>query len=145
MNCFKNKGDATKRGNYRWFKLLENMMKVSERVIEQNIRELVDIDAMQFGFIPGKGAMDAIFIARQLQERYLEKKKKLSFASVDLEKAFDLVPREVVKWVMRKLGVDEWSIRAVMTMYRNSKSVIRVNNTLGDKFNVKVGVHQGSV
>ena len=130
MNCFKNKGDATKRGNYRWFKLLENMMKVSERVIEQNIRELVDIDAMQFGFIPGKGAMDAIFIARQLQERYLEKKKKLSFASVDLEKAFDLVPREVVKWVMRKLGVDEWSIRAVMTMYRNSKSVIRVNNTL---------------
>ena len=92
MNCFKNKGDATKRGNYRWFKLLENMMKVSERVIEQNIRELVDIDAMQFGFIPGKGAMDAIFIARQLQERYLEEKKKLSFASVDLEKAFDLVP-----------------------------------------------------
>ena len=130
MNCFKNKGDATKRGNYRWFKLLENMMKVSERVIEQNIRELVDIDAMQFGFIPGKGAMDAIFIARQLQERYLEKKKKLSFASVDLEKAFDLVPREVVKWVMRKLGVEEGSIWAVMTMYRNSKSVIRVNNTL---------------
>ena len=145
MNCFKNKGDATKRGNYRWFKLLENMMKVSERVIEQNIRELVDIDAMQFGFIPGKGAMDAIFIVRQLQERYLEKKKKLSFASVDLEKAFDLVPREVVKWAMRKLGVDEWSTRAVMTMYRNSKSVIRVNNTLGDNFNVKVGVHQGSV
>ena len=145
MNCFKNKGDATKRGNYRWFKLLEHMMKVSERVIEQNIRELVDIDAMQFGFIPGKGSMDAIFIARQLQERYLEKKKKLSFASVDLEKAFDLVSREVVKWVMRKLGVDEWSIRAVMTMYRNSKSVIRVNNTLWDKFDVKIGVHQGSV
>ena len=145
MNCFKNKGDATKRGNYRWFKLLEHMMKVSERVIEQNIRELADIDAMQFGFIPGKGSMDAIFIARQLQERYLEKKKKLSFASVDLEKAFDLVPREVVKWVMRKLGVDEWSIRAVMTMYRNSKSVIRVNNTLWDKFDVKIGVHQGSV
>ena len=145
MNCFKNKGDATKRGNYRWFKLLEHMMKVSERVIEQNIRELVDIDAMQFGFIPGKGSMDAIFIARQLQERYLEKKKKLSFASVDLEKAFDLVPREVVKWVMRKLGVDEWSIRAVMTMYRNSKSLIRVNNTLWDKFDVKIGVHQGSV
>ena len=145
MNCFKNKGDATKRGNYRWFKLLEHMMKVSERAIEQNIRELVDIDAMQFGFIPGKGSMDAIFIARQLQDRYLEKKKKLSFASVDLEKAFDLVPREVVKWVMRKLGVDEWSIRAVMTMYRNSKSVIRVNNTLWDKFDVKIGVHQGSV
>ena len=37
-----------------------------------------------------------------------------------LEKAFDRIPREVVKWAMRKLGVDEWLIRAVMTIYRNS-------------------------
>ena len=32
-----------------------------------------------------------------------------------------------------------------MTMYRNSNSVNRVNNTVGDKFRVKVGVHQVSV
>lgn len=32
-----------------------------------------------------------------------------------------------------------------MTMYRNSNSVNRVNNTVGDKFHVKVGVHQVSV
>ena len=50
-----------------------------------------------FAFIPGKGNMNVIFIARQLQERYLEKKKKLFFAFVDLEKAFDQVLREVVK------------------------------------------------
>ena len=32
-----------------------------------------------------------------------------------------------------------------MTIYRNSNSVNRVNNTMGDKFDVKVGVHQVSV
>ena len=40
-------------------------------------------------------------LARQLQKRYLEKKKKLFFAFVDLEKAFD--QWEVVKLAMRKL------------------------------------------
>ena len=62
---------------------------------------MVNIYAMQFGFMPGKGAIDAIFIACQLQERYLEKKKKLYFVFVDLEKAPDRVSREVVKWAMR--------------------------------------------
>ena len=145
VNCFKNKGEATERGNYRGLKLLEHMMKVFERVIEQEIRRVVDINAMQFGFMPGKGTIDAIFIVRQLQEKYLEKKKKLYFAFVDLEKAFDRVPRDIVKWAMRKLGVDEWLIETVMAMYKNSNSAVRVNNTVGEKFNVEVGVHQGSV
>ena len=63
---------------------------------------------------------------------------------MDPEKAFDQVPSEMVKWAMRKLDVDEWLIWAVMTIYRNNSNVIRVNNTMGDKFHVKVGVHQGS-
>ena len=37
---------------------------------EKKIREVVDMDAIQFGFMLGKGTMDAIFIARQLQERF---------------------------------------------------------------------------
>ena len=145
VNCFKNKGEATERGNYRGLKLLEHTMKVFERVIEQLIRDQVDIDELQFGFMPGRGTIDAVFIARQLQEKYLEKKKQLFFAFVDLEKAFDRVPREVVRWALRKLGVDEWIIRTIMAMYRDSNSRIRINNTLGEKFGVNVGVHQGSV
>ena len=42
----------------------------------------------QFGFMAGKGTTDAIFLVRQLQEKYLGK-KKLFLAFVNLEKAFD--------------------------------------------------------
>ena len=63
--------------------------------MEVLIRDRVDIDAMQFGFMPGRGTTDAIFILRQLQEKYLAKQKVLYFALVDLEKAFDRAPREV--------------------------------------------------
>ena len=108
MNCFKKKHEATEQVNYGGLKLREHIMKVFERVIEQKIREMLHIDAMQFDFIPRKDTMDATFIARQLQEKNLEKKKeKLYLAFVDMEIAFDCVHREVVKSAMRKLVVDE--------------------------------------
>lgn len=141
MNCSKNKGDTTQRGNYRGSKLSERIMKVFERVIQQKIREMVDVDAVQSSFLPVKGTADVIFIAHQVEERYLEKKKKLSLAFLDLEKAFDQVPREVVKWAMKKLGVDECLIRSVMAMYSDNNNVISLNNIAGNKFDVNVGVH----
>ena len=48
-----------------------------------------------------------IFMVRQLQEKFLEKRKDLFFAFVDLEKAFDRVPREVVRWALRQFGMEE--------------------------------------
>ena len=41
---------------------------------------------MQFGFMHGRGTIDVIFIAHQLQEKCLGKKKNIYFAFVDLEK-----------------------------------------------------------
>ena len=80
-------------GSYRAIKLLEQPMKVLERVLEKRIRCQVSIDNMQFGFMPGKGTTDATFIWRQVQEKHQAKKKKLYYTFVDLEKAFDRVPR----------------------------------------------------
>ena len=68
----------------------------------------VQID-MQFGFMKGKGTTDAIFMDFRV------KGKKLYFRFVDLEKAFDRVPREVISWAMRKLGVEKWLVSAVMS------------------------------
>ena len=55
----------------------------------------VNINAMQFGFMPGTN--HAFSVACQLQEIYLEKNKKLYFVFVDPEKAFDCFPRKIVK------------------------------------------------
>ena len=63
--------------------------------------------------LSGRGTTDAIFIVRQLQEKYLAKNKELWMAFVDLEKAFDRVPREVVWWALRYLGVDEWIVSVI--------------------------------
>ena len=145
FNLYKGKGDALVRGNYRCLKLLEHVMKVLERIVETQIRSSIKIDDMQFGFRPGRGTTDAIFIVRQLQEKFLAKKKNLYLAFVDLEKAFDRVPRQVLWWAMRKLGIDEWIVQLVQAMYCEVRSKVRVDNCFSESFIVNVGVHQGSV
>ena len=112
---YKEKGDPLVCGSYRTIKLLQQS-KVLERVLEKS-RCQMSTDNMQFCFMPGKGTTDAIFIIRQVQEKHQARKKKLHYAFVDLEKAFDRVPREVVRWPLRNLGVHEWLIRTVMALY----------------------------
>ena len=93
----------------------------------------------------GKGTTDAIFIVRQMQENFRVKGKKLYLGFVDLEKAFDRVPREVIRWAMRKLGIEEWLISAVMTMDTGAETVVRTVYGNSGCFEVKVGMHQGSI
>ena len=88
---YKGKGDALERGNYRGLKLIEQVMKVLERIVDSLIRQLVSIDDSKFGFVPGRGTTDTIFVVMQLQEKYmyLVANKRLCMALIDLEKAFD--------------------------------------------------------
>ena len=66
VNLYKGKGDALNRGNYRGLKLIDQVMKVLERLVKSLIRQRVEIDEMQCGFMSGRGTTDAIFIVRQL-------------------------------------------------------------------------------
>ena len=95
----------------------------------------------------GRGTTDAIFIVRQLQEKHLIANKPLYMAFVDLEKAFNHVPRDVIWWATGKLGtcIDEWLVRLVQSMYKDVRSRVRVGDGYSEEFGVGVGVHQGSV
>jgi len=95
--------------------------------------------------MPGKGTADPIFTVRQMQEKYGCKRNKLYFPFVDLEKSFDRVPREVTRWALMKAGVEEWLVKAVMAMYVGAQTVVRTKESDSKAFNVKVGLHQGSV
>ena len=133
---YKGKGDALERGNYRGPKLTEQVMKILKRIVDGLIRQLMSIDYSQFGFIPGRGTTDTIFVVRQLYEKYPAANKRLYMAFVDLEKAFDRVPWKVIWWVLRKLGVEEWIVRLVQGMYANARSRVRVSEGYSEEFEV---------
>ena len=64
---------------------------------------------------------------------------------VDIEKAFDRVPRKMMEWAMRKKGLSEVMVWTVMTLHDGAKTRVRVGSAYAEEFEVKVGVHQGSV
>ena len=63
---------------------------------------------------------------------------------MDLEKAFDRVPKEVIRWALRILGDEEWLLPAVMFMYTGAKIVVRTVYGNSNCSEVRVGMHQGS-
>ena len=141
VSVYKSKGGALNRSNYRGLKLIDQVMKVLERVVKGFIRQRVVINDMQCGFMQGRGTTNAIFILRQ----HLVAGKLLYLAFIDLEKDFDRVPRKVIWWSMRKLKIDEWLVRIVQSMYKEVRSRVRVGDEYSNSFDVRVGVHQGSV
>ena len=58
---------------------------------------------------------------------------------------FIKVPREVVRWALGELGADELLIRTVMALFTEACTVVRTYARLNESFEVKVGLHQGSV
>jgi len=50
----------------------------------------------------------------------------------------------VIRWTMRKLGVEEWLVSAVMSTYTGAKTVVGTVNGNSSVFEVNVGMHQDS-
>ena len=141
---FKGKGDPLNPNSHRGIKLLKHAFKLYEKILDGRLREVVDVDKMQYGFMPGRGTVDAVFVLRRLMEKFRAKNKKLFFVFVDLEKAFDWVPREVIRFALRRKGVPEYLVNGVMSLYDCCKTAVLVDGELSSSFSVKVGVHQGS-
>ena len=84
---YKEKGDVQQCQNYRGIKLLSHTMKIWERIVNERVRGEVEMAEEQFGFIPGRGTTNVIFILRQMAEMYRENGRNLHMVCIDLEKA----------------------------------------------------------
>ncbi|KAK3516660.1 hypothetical protein QTP70_021999 [Hemibagrus guttatus] len=141
---FKNKGDVQSCSNFRGIKLMSHTMKLWERVVEARLRKVVEICEQQYGFMPRKSTTNAIFALRILMEKYRDGQGELHCVFVDLEKAYDRVPREELWYCMRKSGVAEKYVRVVQDMYERRRTVVRCAVGQTEEFNVEVGLHHGS-
>ena len=64
---------------------------------------------------------------------------------VDLDKAFDRVPRRMFEWVMRKKGIPDVLVRSVMSLYKGAKASVSVDFELSEEIWVKMLMLQGSL
>ena len=141
---FKIKGDILECNNFRGIKLMSHFMKLWERIIEARLREILNIRENQFGFRPGMSTTEPVFVLQQLQEKCREKNKDLHMVFVDLEKAFDRIPRDLIWWCLRKKGVPKQFVMIVQDMYRSSKTQAVTQKGETEYFPIEVELHQRS-
>lgn len=139
------KGDNKTCSNYRGISLLSVVGKVYAAIIEKRTRSIVEhlLDENQSGFRPMRGCQDQIFCLRQIMEKFHEKNKDLYLAFVDLEKAYDSVPRSKLWSVLAEYGVNGKLLEAIKSLYVNCRAAVRIDGRLSEWFDVKNGVRQG--
>ncbi|KAK6744984.1 hypothetical protein RB195_011597 [Necator americanus] len=140
---WKGKGDIADCTSYRPIRLLCHTLKVSERVLEARLRKIVSVSLNQCGFVKDCNTMDAIHAVRILLEKHREKNRSVHLAFLDLEKAFDRVPHELLWMSMRSHRVPEEYVRWTKLLYA-IVYVVRCPAGTSRPFPVQVGVHQGS-
>ena len=84
------------------------------------------------------------FVIRTLCEKYREGNKPLDMVFVDLEKAYDTVPRVVLWRCMRKRNIPEGYMRLVQDMYQGATTRVKSKRGISEQFEVGIGLHQGS-
>ena len=124
---FKKKGNIHECGNYRGIKLLLQLMKCLERIIDARIRLIVNeqLGEEPFGFRKGCGTTDALFIPRQLNERKLEFGQDGYWGFLDLEKAYNKINRQMIAPILMLYGVPEEIVTMVTAVYRTPTTRVR--------------------
>ena len=85
-----------------------------------------------------------MFVLRQMVEKRLEVHGSMALGFVDMEKAFDTVPKEMLMATLRWMGVPEAEVRMFEGMYEKTTRVV-VGEGASEEFEVKIGLRQGSV
>ena len=81
---------------------------------------------------------------RQLVETRLAKQGHMALDFVDLDKAFDNVPRNMAMATLRCMGAPESEVRMVDAMYENTKARVVVGSGMSNEFQVNIGLRQDS-
>ena len=95
--------------------------------------------------MPERSTIEVIFLIRQVMERFKEQQKNLHMVSIDLEKAYDKITRNVMWWALDKHKVPKKYVTLIKDMYNNAMTSVWINDGNTDYFPIKIGLHQGSV
>ena len=138
------KGDLRSYDNWRGIALLEVVVKVVARVIQQRLQKLAkrELPDSQRGFRNGSGSTDMVFVVRQLAEKALKLRTKQYFVFVNPKKAYDSVPCEALWSVLGKLGMPEVLLEIIKSFHLEMEARIQVDGKLLDRIEIKNGWRQ---
>ena len=143
------KGDNTICGNYSRITLLSHASKIYSRILEKRVRGYVEnmLGEWQHGFRPGRSTVDLIFTVKMILEKSWEWGIEKFALFIDMEKAFDRVPRQKMWQILsnERYKVPAKLVRVIRNTYSQCLSKVRGRNLESDLFSIDTGVRQGDI
>ena len=139
------KGDRLLPSNYRAISLLSIPGKILSQILLDRMKRQTEkcISESQFGFRPGRGTIDAIFVTRQILEKAKEHNLNIHLNLIDFKAAFDTIWRKALWKMMRSIGVDPKIVSIIENLYKDTECAIVIDGNMTKWFRVNVGVRQG--
>ena len=140
------KGNLHLPGNYRGIMLLEVAYKIVAIVIHKRLQPLIEsLDhENQCGFRQGRGCTDAVFTVKMALKKRREHNLETWVLFIDLVKAFDRVPRDMLWLILLKFGVSEKLVDVLKRLHKNFKVTFDVNS-ISHTMSCTIGVKQGDI
>ena len=134
ITLYKNKGDRSDCNNYRGIYLLSIVGKVFGRVV------LVRLHVLAV-----RRAKTKVFSIRQLQKKCREQQMPLYIAFIDLTKAFDLVSRQGLFQLLKKIFCSPQLHSIIATIHKDMQGVVSFDGKTSEPITIQSGVKQGCV
>ena len=147
LTILQKKGDLSLPGNYRGIMLLETAYKIVAIILHERllpVEEGLQNHENQCGFRSGRGCTDAIFTVKMAMKKRREHGLESWILFLDLVKAFDRVPRELLWLILGKLGVPPKIIQLLKSLHAHFIVKFSVSDIYHEILNI-IGVKQGDI
>ena len=130
--------------NFRGIQMLKSIACLYDRIIANRLKLWISYNIDQTAFQKNKSTLLHIFTLRMLIEIIKKSKSTLYIATMDIEKAFDHVPRSLLLKKLVTLGIGKCMLFALKQIYGFSVCVMKFQQELSSSFSMKRGVRQGA-
>jgi len=149
VHICKRKGDRSVCDNHRGISLLSIPGKILACVILNRLaKHVADCDILpesQCGCRRGRGTMDMIITARQLQEQCREQQCDLCIVFVDLTKAFNSVNTDALWMILKKIGCPSNFVDIIRLFHDGKRACVIEAGEMSQLLHVMNGTNQGCV
>lgn len=141
------KGDILDTGNYRPLAVPEPLMKLYATLIDKRVVQHLDEHGFrceaQTSFRKGLSTLHSLFTLQHFIDR-ATLTEPLYVCKLDLSKAYDRVPRELLWEALRRVGIQGECLQAIKALYEDARLTVGVGATYGEYHTPQAGITQGS-
>ena len=141
------KKDSTDKCNYRPVSILPLLSKVFEKIMYDQLYIYMNnfLNELLCGFRKAHSTQHALFKLLQAWQKELDNSGFIGTILMDLSKAYDCLPHDLLIAKLGVYGLDRSSLRFLMDYLNSRKQLTKVGSSYSKWSEIKHGIPQGSI